>query len=471
MPFLELSTGLLIILAFGLAMILITWFFTRHTNLSTEDFLMAGRKVPWWRGAASIAASWIWAPALFISSQMAYQLGLPGLFWFVFPNIIAVAIFIFLAPKIRERFPQGHTFPEYISKRLGDEKIHKIYSFGYGYYQLMAVAVQLFAGSSLIFLLTGIPIELSIILMAGFVFIYSWISGLRASIVTDVVQLGFIFLGLLVVIPMAINAAGGFQSVLDGIGGVSGKHSSIFDPSVAFSFGLVTSIGLIAGAIGDQQFWQRTFAFDKKSTVPGFLAGAVLFAVVPILLSTLGFIAAAPGSGIILPEGTDPSMIGVLTVATLLSPAFLILFFLMLLAGLSSTLDSGLNAFSSLWSVDIRKYKVSHNLSIARKGMLVILFLGLLVAAFTAYIPNFGLKQLWWILNGVGSALVVPTILSLYWDKLTARGALYGLVAALVLGLPVFIYGNFVDNTAMIVASAIFILAINIASCWLFRRK
>ncbi len=471
MAFLEMSLGLVILLAFGLAMILITWFFTRHKDLSTEDFILAGRKVPWWRGAASIAASWIWAPALFVSSQMAYQLGLPGIFWFVFPNIIAVAIFIYLAPRIRERFPKGHTFPEYISKRLDDERVHKIYFFGYSFYQLMAVAVQLFAGSSLIFLLTGIPIEFSIITMAAIVLTYSWISGLRASIVTDVVQLGFIFLGLVIVIPFALNAAGGFEAVMNGIGGVTGLHADLLDPGVAFSFGLVTSIGLIAGAIADQQFWQRTFAFEEKSIRIGFLAGAILFGIVPIALSLLGFIAAAPDSGILLPEGTDPSMIGVLGVAKLLPGTFLILFFLMLLAGLTSTLDSGLNAFSSLYAVDIRKYKVSKNLAAPRTGMIIILVAGLVVAALTAYVPDFGLKQLWWIFNAVAATLVVPTILSLYWDRLSARGAFYGIAASLVLGLPVFVYGNFIDNTEIIVGSAAFILLINALICWLFRKK
>lgn len=85
MPFLDFTTGFLVVLLFGIAMILITWFFTKHYRMSTEDFLMAGRSVPWWRGAASIAASWIWAPALFISCQMAYQLGLPI---FVYGNFI-----------------------------------------------------------------------------------------------------------------------------------------------------------------------------------------------------------------------------------------------------------------------------------------------------------------------------------------------------------------------------------------------
>lgn len=471
MAFLSAMTGYFTLFFFAIAMIAITWFFTRHKNLTNEYFIISDRKVRWWLGAGSIAASWIWAPALFISSQIAYQLGLPGIFWFVFPNVIAVAIYILLAPKMRNLFPQGHTLPEFMRTKLGDEKVHQLYFFGYSFYQLMAVSVQLFAGANLIFLLTSIPVPISIFLLAGIVLTYAWISGFESSVVTDFVQLAMIFIGLALVIPPVLGSAGGLQAVLNGIGGVTGKNTSLFDPAVAFSFGIVTSIGLIAGAVCDQQFWQRAFAFRKESIKLGFFAGAILFGIVPVTLSLLGFIAAGPNSGVNLPVGTDPSMIGVLTVAHYLSPVFLVIFVLMLLAGLASTLDSALSAFSALYTVDAKPYKESADLKTPRKGMLIILLLGVAVALFTAFIPGFGLSQLWWIFNAVAASLFVPTILSIYWKKLTAKGVYYGIILALATGLPIFIYGNFANNNGLIVASALYIVAVNLAMCWWHRKK
>ncbi|HEY9785724.1 MAG TPA: hypothetical protein V6D17_10005 [Candidatus Obscuribacterales bacterium] len=52
---------------------------------------------------------------------MAYQKGLAGIFWFTFPNIMALAIFALLAPKTRVRMPEGFTFPQYIRHRLGSD--------------------------------------------------------------------------------------------------------------------------------------------------------------------------------------------------------------------------------------------------------------------------------------------------------------------------------------------------------------
>src|SRR3989338_4763659 len=350
MAYLSQYTGYLSLLVYGIFMVLITYFFARWKKYkSIQGFLVAERNVSWWLGATSIAASWIWAPALFISVQSAYQQGLPGIFWFTFPNIVALALFMFLAPKIREKLPNGYTLPQWIRYKLKSERVHKMYLFPYFFYQLMAVTVQLFAGGSLLYLITGIPLITGMIIMALIVLIYSFISGLESSIVTDFVQFILIVLGVVIVVPWAISAAGGWSAVSIGFGGVSGQFRNIFDPGIAFSFGIVTAIGLISGAISDQQYWQRAFAIKKKNLVKSFLFGAIMFGIVPIALSLLGFLAANQSLGVSLPEGVDVSLIGVSTVSTLLPIGALAVFVVMLLSALFSTLDSGLNAASSLY--------------------------------------------------------------------------------------------------------------------------
>src|SRR5258708_24592368 len=129
---------------------------------------------------------------------------------------------------------------------------------------------------------------------------YTVISCLGASIVTDFVQLGMIFVAGAVILPLAWQAGGGFTSVRLGTGGLAGIQS-VFDPGVAFSFGIVTSIGLIAGAISDQSNWQRAFAVRQGALVKAFVFGSLLFGIVPLSLSILGFLAANPAFGVHLP--------------------------------------------------------------------------------------------------------------------------------------------------------------------------
>lgn len=472
MSFISQSAGYWFLAIFGIAMILITWFFARWKKWHTkEGFLVAGRQVGWFTGGASIAASWIWAPALFVSVQMAYQKGLAGIFWFTFPNVIALAIFAFLAPKIRERLPQGYTLPQYIKYRLESSRVHKVYLFPYFFYQLMAVTVQLFAGGSLVSLLTGIPLTTVMPILALIALIYTLISGLEASIVTDFVQMAMIVIIGAIVLPWTWAAAGGASAIKAGIGGLAGI-TNIFDPGVAFSFGIVTAIGLIAGAISDQQYWQRSFAVKKEKLVPAFIFGAILFGIVPIALSTLGFLAANPALNVVLPDGIDVSMIGVQTVANLLPAWAVFLFVIMLLSGLSSTLDSGLSAASSLWVTDVAKPQSdSAAIKSARKAMIGIAIIGLLVALGALYIPGFGLKHLWWVFNTIAACVMVPTVLSLYWNRLSERGVFWGVLVAFVVGIPVFIYGNIIDKPVWIVGASLFIVAISTLFCIAIPRK
>jgi len=487
--------GYLLILVFGILMVFVTFLVSRNARWrqTGTGFLVAGRQVRWPVGAASIAASWIWAPALFVSVQKAYELGLPGIFWFTAPNILALVIFAFLAPKVRNTIPGGYTLPDWIKYRLDDKKLHRVYMIPYIWYQIMAICVQIFVGGMMLNFITGIPLNTIMFLLLIIGLAYSLISGLRASIVTDFIQMAFIIIGGIIVLPwVASNAGPG--AISKGLGGLAG-NTNIFDPKVAFSFGIVTSIGLIAGAISDQQYWQRSFAIKRKHLVPSFVWGGILFGIVPIALSILGFIAANPEMGISLPEGTGLPMIGIATVAKLL-PVWAALFFvIMLLSGLCSTLDSGLCAASSLYAIDmvahtdaeqevIRKerrgiafteedMKVKTTLDSkttarARGAMFGIAIAGLI----TAYIVQhlFSLDRLWWIFNGVASCFVVPTILSLYYGKLSAKGAFYGICGSLV-GMVVFVYGNWVQNDVITVFSAIFIIVISVVFCLAFKRE
>lgn len=265
MNILSQGEGYLFLVVFAGVMIGLTWFVSRSKTWTGTQvgFLKAGGKVSWGIGSFSIAASWIWAPALFVSVQKSYELGLPGMFWFTFPNIIALVVFAWLAPKIRKRIPGGYTLPDWIRHRFKDEKIHKIYLFIYFWYQVMAVTVQVFVGGLLLSFFTGIPLNIVMVLLTAISLSYALISGLRASIVTDVLQMIMIFGVGIIIIPWAASAGGGWDAIAKGFGGLA-NNVNILDPAVMYSFGIVTSIGLISGSIADQQYWQRSFAIKEN---------------------------------------------------------------------------------------------------------------------------------------------------------------------------------------------------------------
>ena len=491
------TAGYLLLLAFGVCMIVITTWGSRSHKWRTQvGFLAAGRNVPWTLGAFSLAVTWIWAPALFVSVQQAYQQGIPGIFWFAFPNVLCLFIMAPLALRIRNYLPEGFTQPEWIRYRF-DERTHKMYLVPFFWYQLMAVTVQLYAGGSIFNVLTGVPLEATMVIIAAFTLVYSIISGMRASILTDFIQYAMIIAGGLLVLPWTIWAAGGLSAVMKGIGGTTGQHTSLLDPEVAFNFGIITTIGLISGVLSDQQHWQRAFTIEKSQLRMAYVAAGILFGIVPISLAALGFLAANPDVSVSLPPGVDPSMIGIAVVGKFLPAWAVSAFVFMLLSGLCATLDSGMLAAASLYAVNCFPYSPAE-LTLLRKrllglpldpsdlaieeeldkktvrrsrfAMFGITLAGLAVALAVIYVPGFGLKYLWWIFNTIAACVAVPTVLSLYWKRLSSRGVFWGVLTAFVVGIPVFIYGNYTDTPWISVAASVGIIAITTVFALLFPR-
>jgi Na+/proline symporter len=176
----------------------------------------------------------------------------------------------------------------------------------------------------------------------------------------------------------------------------------------------------------------------------------------------LGFIAANPLIHINLPAGIDQSMVGVQTIAQLLPRWSVFLFAIGFLAILSSSLDAGLCAASSLWVADVVKPKDDKSaVRMARISMVGIAALGLIVAFAILYIPHFGLEQLWWVFNTIAACVMVPTVLTLYSDSISERGVFWGVLVSFLVGIPLFIYSNIADKPAWAVASSVFIVLIS----------
>ncbi len=69
--------GIVILAVYAVLMIGVTLMFTRKTT-DAEGFHVADRRIGPAIAAMSIAATWIWAPSLFTSSEMAYTRGIRG---------------------------------------------------------------------------------------------------------------------------------------------------------------------------------------------------------------------------------------------------------------------------------------------------------------------------------------------------------------------------------------------------------
>jgi len=426
--------GLVILAIYAVIMIAATLIFTKKEK-NVERFCVGNRRENWIMSALSIAATWIWAPALFVSTEKAYTNGFVGLFWFLAPNVLCLIIFIPFAKKIRAEMPEGITLSGYMRDKYQSDGVKRVYLFQLIGLSVLSTGVQLLAGSQVLSAATGLPFEIVTVLLAVIALSYSVISGIKASMLTDAIQMVFMLVASISFLIVAVRSVGG-EGIAAGINGISGTYTSFWSKEgidVFLSFGLPTAVGLLSGPFGDQSFWQRAFAVKKSRIGHAFLLGAILFGVVPFSMGILGF----AGAGI----GYRAQDLGVINFELIkaLMPAWAVLPFLyMIISGLLSTVDSNLCAVSSLVT-DISGGKV---LKRTKWAMVALLAVGIAIAN----IPGLTVTHLFLFYGTLRSSTLLPTILTLKGVKFTPKGIQYGVVAALAVGLPIFAYGTVLNS-------------------------
>lgn len=471
-------TGLLLIMFYFAAMIGIVLMMRKRQQTKAE-YLVAGHNVPWIATAFSMAATWVWAPSMFTAAEEAYKHGFAGVFWFVVPNVLTLILFAFFAKRMRELRPDGWTFSDFIREKYSN-RTHSAYlieSFGL---QICSMAVQLLAGAAIFHKVTGLPFFWTTVILAVVPLAYTFYTGLRSSITTDFVKMGFIIAVLLLGLPIMLNNTPA-HCLRDGLGGITGGYRSLGGAAglnIFLTFGLPTTIGLLSGTFGDQMFWQRTFAVRQDSVKKTMIAAAFIFAVVPISLSLFGFFVAGAGM-----EVADTQLTNVTAVLNFTPRWFIYLFFLLILSGLISTVDSILCAVSSVAGHDVAerikgakdfigtgfgKWLFVSELRIARLSMLATLILAIAIAN----IPGMTITYLFLFYGTLRSSVMLPTIFAIKGVKMSEKGLFWGIVASLAIGLPVFSIGKLGGNAAVIVTGSLLtILLSGIMSTTIDRRN
>lgn len=430
--------GVLLILGYAILAFLVSFYFTSKSK-SKRDFLVAGHNVDENPAAFSIAATWIWAPALFVAAEKAYTQGIAGVFWFTVPNALCLVIFAYFALKLRDKFPRGITISEYMKTRFSG-RVQKLYLIELIGLAICSFAVQLLAGGKVVSTLTGIPFVWVTVAMAGIALIYSLFSGIKASIVTDYLQMILILLVSSLIVPWII-AKGGFNTIIDGLGGISGEYSNIFNGYVAYSFGITASIGLLSGPFGDQSFWQRAFSIKRNVLKKAFIKSAGIFVVVPILMSLLGFMAAGQGWVI-----ADTGIVNLETVVRMLPVWVVVPFVYMIMSGLVSTLDSNLCSISSIFGHDLMggdlmineeledEFYGSASIFIGRLGMWILAIFAVIIAN----IPGMKILYLFLFYGTFRATTLLPTIISIVSERVTEKGMFRGILFSMLIGVPIF---------------------------------
>lgn len=186
--------------------------YARSRITTTEDYHLAGRRLGVLMTAGTLAATEIGGGSSVGVASKAYgDWGLSA-GWYVVSAGIGILLVSFVAPALRRSM--ATTVPEIIGRRYGAPS-QTITALLGGVALVALAAVQITATATIVSTLGGVNMQLAIVVSGIAVVLYTWLGGMWSVTLTDFVQFFLIVVGFAIAAPFAINAAGGWGSVVD----------------------------------------------------------------------------------------------------------------------------------------------------------------------------------------------------------------------------------------------------------------
>jgi len=420
-----------------------------------DDYMLAGRKLPPSVAALSAGASDMSGWLLMGLPGAIYSAGLVEAWIAIGLTIGAYLNWRFVAPRLRsytEVSNNSITLPSFMENRFKDEsRLLRITSgiiilvFFTFYVSSGMVAGGVFFEASF-----GTHYLFGMLLVAGVTLTYTLFGGFLGASLTDVVQ-GLLMLAALVIVPvMIVIGMGGPGDTIAAINAADAAHNlanpddELRRTSLLFGGSLLAIISAASwglGYFGQPHIIVRFMALRSSADAK---AGRRIGIGWMILVSAGAVFTGLIGVGYFHSTGRtldNPETVFLLLSQILFHPLVAGLVLAAVLAAIMSTVSSQLIVCSSALVEDLYKIfgkdlSVTQQVRMGRVGVLAVA----VVAALLAVDPRsniLGLVAFAWA--GFGAAFGPIILLSLFWRRLSAMGALAGMIAGSVV---VGIWGN-----------------------------
>jgi len=182
------------------------------TGSSMKSFFAAGGDVPWWISGLSLFMGFFSAGTFVVWGSIAYSYGWVAITIQLTMSLAGFIVGAFLAPRWKNT--NVLTAAEYITNRLG-LKVQKAYTYIFLFISLFTTGAFLYPVAKIVEVTTGFPLQSSILLLGAICIIYVTVGGLRAVVVTDVLQFVILTAAVLIVVPLSFEKTGGVTAFLD----------------------------------------------------------------------------------------------------------------------------------------------------------------------------------------------------------------------------------------------------------------
>ena len=425
--FLSQSTSLTLVVIISL-LFLVLGIYNSKKNRGLSNYLIADRSIGLFSLTTSMTASALGAWVLFGPVSAATWGGIGAVIGYALGTAFPMFFLIYLGKKIRKEFPKGFSLVEFIRRKFG-KSLFKLILLMTIFYMFIFLCAEVTAVAVLINYISGTDLWLTALIILLSTLAYTLYGGLKASIYTDNIQM--IVVGILILFSfLYINSFIGSKFSFDFI---KEKNPNLLSSSYipSYTAGLTFFIAVAATNLFHQGNWQRVYAAKdlktlKKSLIISF------FVIVPIVfyMGFVGLIAFSIDSTIRPDLGFFSLLLKEQT--TLLSIIIIILG----LALTISTVDTLINAISSLIVVDGKASLGLKKINYLNFSKYIIIFLS--VISFIVASKGFDILYLFLLADLFCCAFVLTVFSSFYNKEINEKTAYISIIIGLVGGFLLF---------------------------------
>ncbi|MEM9327473.1 MAG: sodium:solute symporter family protein [Bacteroidota bacterium] len=411
-----------------------------------EDFVVAGRNVPVYLLVGTLVTTWIGSGSLFGTAGLTFRTGFSEL-WFSAGAWLGILVVYFIAARVRKI--SQYTLTDLLEKRyspiarlLGTITIIIAY--------LIIAGYQFKGGGRLLAILTegAITPEMGTIITCIVVIGFTATAGMVSIVSIDIFNGVIMIIAIVMAIPFALSAHGGWGEVTTTINAVSPDHLKVIgghEPLWYLGILLPTLLLLLSESSVYQKFSSAKDAKSAKQAVFGMFVGVVIIEFLMCALAVIGFAIYADDPRFFMADGAINRAMSeeiILRIGFEQLPAAVgsILF----AGGVAIILSTG-NTFLMVTSTNttrdlIEKYFVK-DLDAKQKvryQRVAVVVLGvmafLMVTQFTTILEMAFLSY-----TMIGASLAPPLLAAFFWKRVTRQGGVAsiagGMLTVLIIGV------------------------------------
>lgn len=419
--------------------------YQRTQNLS--DYILGGRRLGPWSSALSAGASDMSGWLLLGLPGAAFAVGLSA-GWIALGLLVGTWLnWLLMAPRLRVytfKANDSLTLPEFLEQRFRDKTnmLRVVSALFILLFFLFYTSSGLVAGGKLFETVFGVDYQYAVILGTLAVVSYTMFGGFLAVSWTDLLQ-GLMMAAALALVPLwAMGELGGINATFTSLEELNPHLLTWFSDNTGASLtiiGILSSVAWGLGYFGQPHILARFAAIDSAKQIPAARRIAVSWTALTLfcamLIGLVGIVYLGDGLG-------DGETVFMVMVNALFHPVIAGILLAAILAAVMSTADSQLLVSSSALTEDFYKSifrKDATQEELVRIGRIAVILIALaaMLLAFDDDSTVLDLVSYAWA--GFGATFGPVLLLSLFWRRSTALGAMAGIVVG---GVTVVVWAN-----------------------------